>query len=189
MFCVVGEALLVQETISGAVLFFFVFDILFVREIVNQEIFVFDVLLVRETVDQAIFVFDHQQRFCVRHFCSFEKQSTKIFCVVRDRFINSRNNQQRCLCRRMMFLLIQETFDKGIFLSRYTTVTCCDFDGASICDSSTGLCLAGPRPDLGLGGCWKSAVGASLTARQAVRDWVKEYYRATPHVTAAQRPT
>ena len=32
--------------------------------------------------------------------------------------------------------------------------------------------------------CWKSAVGASLTAQQVVRDKVTEYYRAT----AAQRP-
>ena len=159
MFCVVGDALLVQETISGAVLLFFVFDILFVRETVNQKIFVLDVLLVRGTVDQEIFVFDHQQRFCVRHFGSFERQLTKMFCVVEIRFCS--------------------------FKKHSTTVTCCDFDGDSICDSWTGLCLGGLRPDLGPEGCWKSAVGASLTAQQSVADRVTEYCRAT----SAQRPT
>ena len=94
--------------------------------------FVFDILLVRERVDQEIFVFN-----VFRH-------STKGFCG-------------------------RET----------TTVACCDFDGASICDSWTGLCLGGPRPDLGPGGCWESAVGASRTAQQAVRDRVKENCRAT----------
>ena len=44
MFCVVGDALLIQEAINGAVLFFFVFDILLVRETVDQEIFVFNAL-------------------------------------------------------------------------------------------------------------------------------------------------
>ena len=37
--------------------------------------------------------------------------------------------------------------------------------------------------------CWKSAVGASLTAQQAVRDKVIEDCRATPHVTVTQRPS
>ena len=91
-FCVVGDAFLVQETISGTVLFFFVFGILFVRETVNQEIFVFDVLLVRQTVDQEICVFDHQQRFCVR------------------RFIGSTDSRPRDLCVRLSTEILCSTF-------------------------------------------------------------------------------
>ena len=81
-------------------------------------------------------------------------------------------------------LLIQETFDKVILCLGTTTVTCCDFDEASICDSWTGLCLGGPRPDVGPGGCWKSAIRASLTAQQAMRDRVTKYC----HATVGQRP-
>ena len=110
----------------------------------------FEILFVRETVDQEIYVYDI--------FCSFERQSTKMF-----------------FCRRKTFLLIQETFDKRDFVCLgTTTATSCDFGQASICASWTGLRLGGPRQDFGPAGCWKSSVGASLTNQQAVRDKVME---------------
>ena len=136
-------------------LFFVVFDILFFRETVDQEIFIFDIFVCSRDSRPRDFVFD-------------------IFLRLRD-------NQKDVFRRRKTFLLIQETFDKRDFVCLgTTTVTCCDFDGASICASGTGLCLRGPRPDLGSGGCWKSAFGASLTNQQAVRDKVMKYSRATP---------
>ena len=78
--------------------------------------FVFDVFVVRETDDQEIFVFDHQQWFCVRHFCSFARQSTKRFCVDRGSLLIHETINKDDLCRSKTFLLVQETFDKFILL-------------------------------------------------------------------------